>query len=119
VTAQNRKTPSASSAPLLSLVIPAYNEAARIESTLAQAVEALDKLDESWELLIVDDGSSDDTRRKAESFAQSRPSIRVEALPHRGKASAVSHGMRVAPISQPRSITWSPSSSDRRPNLTW
>jgi glycosyltransferase involved in cell wall biosynthesis len=96
VTAQNRIPPSPSGAPLLSLVIPAYNEAQRIESTLAEAVQALDRLGDSWELLVVDDGSTDDTLRIARSFAKRHPALRIEALPHRGKASAVSHGMHAA-----------------------
>jgi glycosyltransferase involved in cell wall biosynthesis len=96
VTAQNRIPTSATGAPLLSLVIPAYNEASRIGATLEEAVAALDALRISWELLVIDDGSSDATRTIAEAFARHHPDVRVEALPHRGKAAAVSHGMRVA-----------------------
>lgn len=83
-------------APVLSLVIPAYNEAPRIAETLSTAVAALQELGVSWEVLVVDDGSSDGTRAAAEEFGRRQAGIRVESLPHRGKASAVSHGMRVA-----------------------
>jgi len=80
----------------VSLVIPAYNEAGRIAETLAASVAALDELGESWELIVVDDGSGDRTAEITESFAASHPGVRVERRPHRGKASSVAHGLVVA-----------------------
>ena len=47
--------------PSLSLVIPAYNEARRIESTVNSAVAYLSAQPYNWELIIVDDGSTDAT----------------------------------------------------------
>ena len=96
MTAETRVPNPAPSAPLLSLVIPAYNEAARIVPTLEEAVASLEALDIAWQVLVVDDGSSDRTRVLAEAFARRYPAIQIESLPHRGKASAVSHGFRVA-----------------------
>lgn len=60
--------------PAVSVIMPAYNVApyigASIESVLAQTVT-------DWELLIVDDGSTDETRTTAESFAAGDPRVRV------------------------------------------
>jgi dolichyl-phosphate beta-glucosyltransferase len=77
-------------------VIPAFNEAGRIAHTLNVAIEALDALGESWELLLVDDGSTDLTASIAASVASEHRSVRVISLPHRGKASSVAHGLAVA-----------------------
>jgi glycosyltransferase involved in cell wall biosynthesis len=80
----------------ISLVIPAYNEAGRIAATLNLAVDALESLGERWELLIVDDGSTDSTASIAKSLAQEYRNTHVISLPHRGKASSVAHGLAIA-----------------------
>jgi glycosyltransferase involved in cell wall biosynthesis len=77
-------------------VIPAFNESGRITATLASAINALDALGESWELLLIDDGSSDQTAALAGEIASEHPSVRVISLPHRGKASSVAHGLAIA-----------------------
>lgn len=87
---------SAGANPQLSLVIPAYNEARRIRQTLHAAVEALSDLGLSAEIIVVDDGSSDDTLSIANSEAAANPTIRVLGLRHQGKASAVRAGMLAA-----------------------
>ncbi|CAN5376485.1 glycosyltransferase family 2 protein [soil metagenome] len=90
--------PKASSeAPLqFSLVIPAYNEARRIQQTLEAAVEALADLDLRCEIIVVDDGSTDNTLDIAQSAAAANPIIQVLGLVHRGKALAVRAGMLAA-----------------------
>jgi glycosyltransferase involved in cell wall biosynthesis len=80
----------------ITLVIPAFNEAGRIAHTLTTAIDALNELDESWELLVIDDGSTDLTAEISASIAASEPAVRVISLPHRGKASSVAHGLSVA-----------------------
>ena len=80
----------------VSLVIPAYNEAGRIAQTLSTSVAALEDLGEPWELIVVDDGSTDRTAEITESFAAGHPGVRIARRPHRGKASAVAHGMTAA-----------------------
>ena len=47
--------------PALSVIIPAYNEAAIIASTIATVAAELDRLVPSWELIVVDDGSTNGT----------------------------------------------------------
>lgn len=72
--------------PQISFVLPCYNEGRRIGSSLATL--------ESWfsgtaEILVVDDGSADDTAEHAERYAATRPSVRIHRAPHRGKGAAV------------------------------
>ena len=63
--------------PELSLVIPAYNEAAGIAEAIAEADAALAGLGRSYEIVIVDDGSADDTFEVAQAAAANRPAVRV------------------------------------------
>ena len=83
-------------APVLSFIIPAYNEHDRIGASLATAYGQLSKLPYTFELLVVDDGSDDDTFASAQSFADEHPAVTVIAIPHAGKAAAVRAGMRQA-----------------------
>lgn len=84
--------------PYLSLIIPAYNEGVRIAQTLGGIVEYLGAQAYTWEVLVVDDGSADDTLAVARRFARERGElpVRVIANPHRGKAYAVRSGVLAA-----------------------
>ena len=88
--------PSAAAAPFLSFIIPAYNEHDRICASLATAHAALSALSYSFELVVVDDGSSDDTLQVVERFAVEHTDVTVISIPHAGKAAAVRAGMRRA-----------------------
>jgi dolichyl-phosphate beta-glucosyltransferase len=80
----------------LSLVIPAYNEAGRLTHTLATVGAALPRLADVAELIVVDDGSSDDTATIAEQ-ASGRVPVRVIRLGrNRGKGVAVAAGIAAA-----------------------
>ncbi len=83
----------AEAAPRLSLVIPAYNEARRIAATLDAASAALADLGVTGEIIVADDGSSDDTATIVQSLSQTNSAVRLLRLPHRGKAAAVRSGM--------------------------
>ena len=76
----------------VSVVIPAFNEAAGIEATLADVRTALHELPprwKEWELLVVDDGSTDDTAERAR-----RAGAEVIALPeNRGYGAALKAGI--------------------------
>jgi glycosyltransferase involved in cell wall biosynthesis len=86
-------TPAQSTAPSLSLVIPAYNEARTISQTLASAWEYLSTQTYPFEILVVDDGSADNTHALAEQFARAHPDVRVCTIPHAGKAAALRRGL--------------------------
>jgi len=78
----------------LSMVIPAYNEARRLPPTLTRLRDYLDAGADSYEVLVVDDGSDDDTLAVAQAVAQDWPQLEVLALPHnQGKGAAVREGM--------------------------
>lgn len=79
----------------LSVVIPAYNEEARIERTLARTVEYLDATEwRPYEVLVVSDGSTDRTEALVRAFAEAHPQVQLLAYqPNRGKGHAVRYGI--------------------------
>jgi polyisoprenyl-phosphate glycosyltransferase len=60
----------------LSVVSPAHNEAANLENLIQQLTEVLDRLDLEWEIVLVDDGSADETWRLCEEAARRDPRVR-------------------------------------------
>lgn len=79
----------------ISLVIPAYNEAAIIENTVEQALEYLSREFSEYELIIADDGSTDGTADKVRAIKDSHLRL-VSHFPNRGKGSAVREGVLAA-----------------------
>lgn len=78
-----------------SVVIPAYNEALRLPAYLKDVVAYFEGRDQPYEILVVDDGSTDATAERVSEIAAGRPFIGVHALPaNRGKGAAVREGMR-------------------------
>mgnify|MGYP001211528476 CR=1 FL=1 len=77
----------------LSLIIPAFNEAERIVGTLRSAIAFLDTRPWSYEIIVVDDGSTDGTALSVSDFASRHSNVRLISVPHRGKGWAVKHGM--------------------------
>lgn len=81
------------SRPLLSVVVPAYNEAARLPSSLTAIRDYLATQPYPAEVVVVDDGSDDQTAAVAEAQREAWPALRVVRNPHRGKAYAVRSGV--------------------------
>ena len=79
--------------PYLSVVIPAYNEETRVVSTLRQVTGFLEGQGYTWEVVVVDDGSTDRTAALVEEFARHREGVSLLPLPHGGKGWAVKRGM--------------------------
>jgi len=80
-----------------SVVIPAYNEAGRLPGYLRQVVDYFDSRDEPYEVLVVDDGSSDDTAACVRALAPAHTSIGLLTYSeNRGKGHAVRLGMTSA-----------------------
>lgn len=83
----------------LSIVIPAFNEAERIPATLERTDRHVRTLVaarwiSTYEILVVDDGSSDDTRAVVEAMTEELPAVRCIRYEHnRGKGHAVRVGM--------------------------
>lgn len=76
-----------------SVVIPAYNEEARITSTLTQIVSFMDDFSADYEVIVVDDGSADETVEIVQNYAHSHNKIRIIQNPHKGKGYAVRTGV--------------------------
>jgi dolichyl-phosphate beta-glucosyltransferase len=80
----------------LSIVIPAFNEEKRIGASLQEIVSYLPKHFSDWEVIVVDDGSSDDTAKIVQKFEVETPTSRLvlERLDENaGKGAAVKHGV--------------------------
>ena len=85
-----------SETPLLSVVIPAFNESARIIGTLDELAQYLGEQEYTSEVLVVDDGSADDTAELVRRWAADRSDTFVISIPHAGKGWAVRAGMLAA-----------------------
>jgi glycosyltransferase involved in cell wall biosynthesis len=77
-----------------SLVIPAYNEGARLGPTLEKVLGYLREQKWNAEVIVVNDGSRDNTASLVREFAQKNPMVRLVENPgNRGKGYAVRNGM--------------------------
>lgn len=80
--------------PHLSVIIPAYNEEKRLPSTLESVHNFLSESEYEFEVIIVDDGSSDNTKAVVNEFAASHCNVRLIAhTPNMGKGYSVREGM--------------------------
>ena len=78
----------------LSIIVPAYNEELRIPPTLERLSAFLAAQPLRYEIVVVDDGSSDKTCDVVLKHAETMPNLRlVRQLPNRGKGAAVRRGM--------------------------
>lgn len=83
--------------PKLSVVIPAYNEEINIRlGALDKVSRYMEHRPYAWEVVLVDDGSSDKTPKLLDMFAQVNRGFRVIHNPHRGKAATVISGVTAA-----------------------
>jgi glycosyltransferase involved in cell wall biosynthesis len=85
--------------PPLSVIVPAFNEARRLTNNLPALLIYLQDLRPAAELIVVDDGSSDQTARVAEEFFARHPEVPARVLrfeQNRGKGHAVRAGLLAA-----------------------
>lgn len=75
----------------VSVVVPAYNEARAVRETVAQLQRSLARLSGSWEIIVVDDGSTDNTPHVLEGLADVRVLRHAE---NRGYGAALKTGIR-------------------------
>ena len=83
-------------APLLSIIIPAHNEANRLPASLEQVFAFLEQQSYEAEVIVVENGSSDRTFELAQSYLPAHGNLRVIHELGRGKGLAVRRGMREA-----------------------
>ena len=78
----------------LSVVIPAYNEERRLPPTLIDVIDFFDRKSISYEVIVIDDGSSDGTAEVVRKFERVRNQVRLIQLPRNyGKGHAVRLGV--------------------------
>jgi len=82
----------------LSVIIPAYNEEERLPNTLHQAYAWLQKNHaDHFDIIVVDDGSSDHTCHHVQNMMQDMPKLRlIQQVENQGKGAAVRRGMLAA-----------------------
>lgn len=90
-----KTTRSSQKQPLVSVIVPAHNERESIAPLFAALIPVLQSVPYRWEVLLVDDGSSDDTAAVAESITStSQVSIRVVRFSRNfGKEAAITAGL--------------------------
>jgi len=79
--------------PFLSIIIPAFNEEARLPHALGQVFNYIKDLPSSTEVIVVENGSTDRTLQIARDFAKTRPNLRVLHETSAGKGQAVRRGI--------------------------
>ncbi len=79
--------------PFLSLIIPAHNEALRLPDTLKQVFEFISGQPYNTEVIVVENGSDDNTFKIAQEYAANYTQLRILQNTQRGKGRAVRQGM--------------------------
>lgn len=83
--------------PFLSVIIPAYNEARRLPLTLIDIDKHLEQQEYSYEILVVNDGSTDETAEIVKRFSPLIENLKlVDNKENKGKGAAVRQGMLLA-----------------------
>lgn len=82
--------------PSISVVVPTLNEERCIEDFLGLVSTFLDSRRLSWEIVVVDDGSTDTTVALVDAWRARNPRVRLLKEPHRGKGAAIRAGMLAA-----------------------
>jgi dolichyl-phosphate beta-glucosyltransferase len=85
--------------PELSIIVPAYNEASRLEKSLTTIYRYLSDAYPNTEVIIVDDGSTDLTAKVAEESIKTAGKVQIRLIrnsPNRGKGHAVRMGLLAA-----------------------
>jgi Glycosyltransferases involved in cell wall biogenesis len=91
-------TTARSTAPVtLSVIFPAFNEEANIRQTVESARLVLPKLAETWEIILVNDGSRDGTTPLCDLLAEQYPEVRaIHHTDNRGYGAALKSGILAA-----------------------
>jgi dolichyl-phosphate beta-glucosyltransferase len=77
-----------------SIILPAYNEESTVERAIRETAAVFDQLTKTYEIIVVDDGSTDTTARVVNSVGAERSTVRlVQHGSNRGKGEAVRTGV--------------------------
>ncbi|QQG47022.1 MAG: glycosyltransferase family 2 protein [Candidatus Woesebacteria bacterium] len=78
----------------LSVFFPAYNEEENIKNTVEKAKKLLQKISDNWEIIIINDGSSDKTEKISKKLVNEDKKIKlITHSPNRGYGAAVKSGL--------------------------
>ena len=81
----------------LSIFFPFWNEGKNLEQVIAKAIPVAKKAADKWEIIMVDDGSSDDTAEIAKRLESKNPNLRlITHQPNRGYGAALKEGFKNA-----------------------
>ncbi|MEM7816667.1 MAG: glycosyltransferase family 2 protein, partial [Candidatus Aenigmatarchaeota archaeon] len=81
----------------LSVIIPAYNEEKRIRKTIESVLKNSKDVANDVEIIVVDDGSSDNTYKIAKSLERKFPNLKVVGYEkNKGKGYAIKYGLKFA-----------------------
>ncbi len=79
----------------ISVIVPAYNEGSHIYDSLTETIETLDKLARDYEIILVDDGSTDNTHAEADRATSHLDHVKiVRHKSNLGKGEALKYGFR-------------------------
>ncbi len=82
---------------VLSVVMPAYNEEANIYDNIGKVVEAVKRFEQNFEIIVVNDGSTDRTKSKILQAARTWEEVTlVSYKKNRGKGNAIREGVKAA-----------------------
>lgn len=83
--------------PFLSVVIPCFNEEKNLENNVLEEVHQYLKAQKySWQVVVVNDASTDRSRDLVEQFIQGKPDFQLIDIPHGGKPAAIWAGIQKA-----------------------
>jgi len=100
--------------PSLSIIVPALNEEMNLRSTMSGLLDVLDRAGIDWEIILVNDGSSDGTAAIAEQLVNKNSRIRL--INHnrpRGIGACFRDGIRAA---TKEAVTWFPADGENNPD---
>ena len=105
---------SANMKPTLSFIVPAYNEEQHLHITIEELVKVLRTEVSEYEIIIVDDGSTDNTGEVADNLARTDPYIKVVHHPrNKGFGFACRAGLEQA---SKEFVSWAPSDTTWDPD---
>ena len=100
--------------PSLSIIVPALNEEMNLKPTMSSLIDVLDKGKIDWEIILVNDGSSDSTAHIAEQLIKNNSRIRlINHEQPRGIGACFRDGIRT---STKEAVTWFPADGENNPD---
>ena len=85
------------SKPYLSLILPLYNEGSTLDQSLKIIYQVLKKLEKSWEVILIEDQSTDETLLKIQKLLPNLPNTRlIQHQKNQGRGKSVSDGIKAA-----------------------